>query len=337
MFYCFHCSLCIVLLLVSHLYVLFSMSSLGHGEPFSFVRKKKFMACTSHVSHPFESVHVLFCCVVLCGKSRNIRRKKSFFSRSFAATQRGQRSYQGTRLLYSNLARIRKHSRAHTQGPKQSTSSFNTNLVCAAQKLLKRKFPATEGLQDTLCVGSNQYAGDFTQILHVDNNHWIVVSTNGCPPSTIRVYDSMLLLAGDVKKLVAKLMRVDTDHIQIDLVDIRPQTNESDCGLYAIANAFELCAKRDPATCNWKEKCMRPHLLKCLENEAITRFPHEAWSNAAGVILTTKTAALHCLCRKASKKRENMARCTKCGLWYHQKCLSIRANVFSAKSKACLT
>ena len=77
------------------------------------------------------------------------------------------------------------------------------------------------------------------------------------------------MLAGDVKKLVAKLMCVDTDYIQIDTIDIRPQTNGSDCRLYAIANAFGLCAKPDPATCNWMEKCMQPHLLKCLENEAI--------------------------------------------------------------------
>ena len=50
--------------------------------------------------------------------------------------------------------------------------------------------------------------------------------------------------------------------------------------------------------------------FKCLENEGITQFPHETRSNEAGVILTTKTAALHCLCRKAiaSKKREKMAR-----------------------------
>ena len=44
------------------------------------------------------------------------------------------------------------------------------------------------------------------------------------------------------------------------------------------------------------EKCTWPHLLKCLENKGITQFPNETRSNAAGVILTTKTAALHCLC-----------------------------------------
>ena len=94
------------------------------------------------------------------------------------------------------------------------------------------------------------------QLLDCGNNKWMS--------------DRILMLDGDVKKLVAKLMCVNTDHIQIDLVDIRPQTNRSDCGLYVIANAFELCAKCDSVTCNWMEKCMRPHLLKCLENEAIT-------------------------------------------------------------------
>ena len=90
---------------------------LEYREPFSFV-KKKFMACTSHVSHLFDSVHVLFCCVVLREKSRYILSKKSFLSHRFAATQWGQRSCPGTHLLYLNLAWIRKCSRAHMQGRK---------------------------------------------------------------------------------------------------------------------------------------------------------------------------------------------------------------------------
>ena len=56
-----------------------------------------------------------------------------------------------------------------------------------------------------------------------------MVSISGCPPATLQVYVSMLMLAGDVKKLVAKLMRVDTDHIQIDLIDFRPMELTVDC------------------------------------------------------------------------------------------------------------
>ena len=61
-----------------------------------FLSSKKFMAYTSHVSHPFDSGHVLFCCVVLREKSRNILySKKSLFSHRFAATQWGQWSCPG--------------------------------------------------------------------------------------------------------------------------------------------------------------------------------------------------------------------------------------------------
>ena len=87
-------------------------------ENHSLSSKKKFMACTSHVSHPFDSVHVLFVALYCVKCQETYRGKKSFFSRRVAATQWGQRSYQGTCLLYSNSARVRKCSRAHTHDPK---------------------------------------------------------------------------------------------------------------------------------------------------------------------------------------------------------------------------
>ena len=95
----------------------FNMSSLVHEGSFSFVTKEV-MACTSHVSHPFDSVHVLFV-ALYCVKSREtytVRRVS--FRADLQLRNRVKGRAQGTRLLYSNSARVRKRSRAHTQGRK---------------------------------------------------------------------------------------------------------------------------------------------------------------------------------------------------------------------------
>ena len=105
-------------------------------------KQKKLMPCTSHVSHPFNLVHVLFCYVVLREKSRNIQNKKSFLLHILAATQRGQRLSQGTRLLYSNFAstrsarvRIRRVLNGHLNACSYS-ESLRPTLLCQDHAIL---------------------------------------------------------------------------------------------------------------------------------------------------------------------------------------------------------
>ena len=87
-------------------------------ENHSLLSQKKFMACTSHVSHPFGSVHVLFV-ALYCVKSRETYTVRRVSFRADLQLRNGVKGHaQGTRLLYSNSARVRKRSRAHTQGPK---------------------------------------------------------------------------------------------------------------------------------------------------------------------------------------------------------------------------
>ena len=149
------------------------------------------------------------------------------------------------------------------------------------------------------------------------------------PPATIRVYDSMGILAGGVKRQVTTIMRVEVDTITIEVMDVCRQTNGNDCGLYAIANAYQLCNHKDPATCSWEEE-MRHHLESCFENLKIEAFPQKPENySSVGVLLTTTAPSLHCICRKAYKRSEKMAQCTKCKMWFHKKCKDIPLEVFS--------
>ena len=65
--------------------------------------------------------------------------------------------------------------------------------IYAAQILLKKQFAHIGGLQPLTLSQTGQWqviSSVGIQILHSDN-HWLCVSTIGCPGNTINLYDSM--------------------------------------------------------------------------------------------------------------------------------------------------
>lgn len=61
-------------------------------------------------------------------------------------------------------------------------------------KLLKLKYPYVKGLQDCSLSDTLNFEpidGEFVQILNCDRKHWICVSTVGCQPGKVNVFDSM--------------------------------------------------------------------------------------------------------------------------------------------------
>ncbi len=62
------------------------------------------------------------------------------------------------------------------------TGMLNDSLINAAQKLLKIPFPSVSGLQDFelgLCMSFKYESGEFVQVIHTIENHWITLSTIG--------------------------------------------------------------------------------------------------------------------------------------------------------------
>ena len=68
------------------------------------------------------------------------------------------------------------------------------SIISAGQKLLKDSFSHMGGLKPTTLghtMGFSTATGEFVQILHVLNNHWLTVSNMGCPKGHVNVYDSI--------------------------------------------------------------------------------------------------------------------------------------------------
>ena len=113
------------------------------------------------------------------------------------------------------------------------------------QALLKAHYPHINGLQSVILA--EKYAlipqpEEFLQILNVRGNHWILLSTIGCPPATVNVYHSLHgHLLPPAQRVVADLLQCKEANITIRYMDVQWQSNGYDCGLFALANATALC------------------------------------------------------------------------------------------------
>ena len=118
--------------------------------------------------------------------------------------------------------------------------------INAAQKLIHEQFPSISGLADTLLLSLGTWGcspENAVQIIHVDGNHWICVSTIGCPPGTIDVYDSLYshLPAGGHEQL-ATILKTSEKQMNVRFCSMQWQVGASDCRLFAVACAYELAS-----------------------------------------------------------------------------------------------
>ena len=112
------------------------------------------------------------------------------------------------------------------------------------------------------------------QVLNLNGNHWIVVSTIGCPPAAVNVYDSLHGTVSAVAKcLVADMLQTKSSELTLQYVDVQWQSNACDCGLFALANAASLCHGTDPSSINFDQTKMRSHSLTCIEIGDLKPFP----------------------------------------------------------------
>ena len=155
-------------------------------------------------------------------------------------------------------------------------------------------------------------------------NHWIAISTVGCKPSSIKIYDS--LLAGGVsrhtQKLIADLMQCKSKAITIEYVDVQEQKGSNDCGLFAIAFVTSICNGVDPVSQLYDQKQMRGHLLECIECEVMKPFPVNGTRKPGPA--HSEQFKVYCICRLPHDNTK-MIKCSKCGEWFHLECVMVPA------------
>ena len=103
------------------------------------------------------------------------------------------------------------------------------------------------------------------------------------------------------------------------------QPNSYDCGIFSIANAIEIACGRNPTKCVWDLVKARHHLIQCLEEGRIDRFPtiKECRVPFGGAIKTSEEENIYCTCRMPYDNVTDMIQCRLCNKWFHCACVDI--------------
>lgn len=158
----------------------------------------------------------------------------------------------------------------------------------------------------------------------------------GCNPGEVKVYDTLYKeVSPSIISTVGNLVYTEKPFLKISMVDVGVQKNGSDCGVLAIAIAYDLCAGYDPSTVEYDNTtAIRGHLTECLKRCCITRFPIERQRTSRGVA-SFQDIELFCTCRQpeADPDTNPMAECQRCGGWYHKSCMDIPDRVFQKEDE----
>ena len=105
-------------------------------------------------------------------------------------------------------------------------------------------------------------------------------------------------------------------------VKVQKQIGGSDCGLFTLAFATDLCFGLEPHNQTYKQNEMRKHFIRCLESGKMTPFPKTDRRVQTHLSYNKTAIKIFCLCSLPNDKKEYVE-CFSCKGWYHPECASI--------------
>ena len=175
--------------------------------------------------------------------------------------------------------------------------------------------------------------GEFVQILNKSDNHWFTVSTIGCKPGVVNIYDSASkYVTHRNKEEIAALLNTTKDTITLQYMNVQHQCGGSDCGLFALAFATALSTSTDPTACTFSQELMREHFLGCIKKGQIDLFPLKHARRPITRPVKIETFDVHCHCRMPENPKDRMILCNgSCKQWYHDTCEHIEENIWNSR------
>ena len=149
----------------------------------------------------------------------------------------------------------------------QTSAWLSDTEIQAGQQLLKEQFPFVDGLRYPSIVGEliTPCKSAFVQIMNT-GGHWVCISTVGCPPGLIKIYDSTNTRPSP--KAVehgCRMLFYPGKEITFSNQRVQQQIGGNDCGLFALAFATSLCNGEDPTQQTYDQSSLRSHYIECLE------------------------------------------------------------------------
>lgn len=202
---------------------------------------------------------------------------------------------------------------------------LNDSIINCFQTLLKSQYPNFQGFQNTqlrktLKFETINWEQPFIQILHVNGNHWIVVSNIYSEKGCIDIYDSQCkYISKATLRQICCFLNPNIRVIKFGLVNIQWQPTDCECGLFAIAVATELANGNNPSKFRFSVEKMRQHVLECFENENFVMFP------SSDRVITEKynkvvVESLFCTCYMPFDEKQKMRSCDHCQILHHLDC-----------------
>lgn len=143
--------------------------------------------------------------------------------------------------------------------------------------LLKKSYPQVDGQHDPAITGQlvTPATSEFVQVINV-GDHWACLSTIGIrTPGTIKIYDSTYIKPSTIAvEHACRMLHHIGKVITFISVKVQKQVGGSDCGLFALAYATDLCYGLDSAYQQYDQGKMCQHYVHCLENKNVTPFPN---------------------------------------------------------------
>ena len=206
---------------------------------------------------------------------------------------------------------------------------WGTHLT-AVQLLLKQQFPDINGLIDTFKITHAQkgitLSSGSVQILHVNGNHWITISTlmSTGNDNDVIVYDSLNSpVSHGTKMQLANLIKTSKKSLKIKIANVNIQAGIDDCGVFAAAYSTALVNGQDPSTFVYDQGSMREHLELCLSRRNMEPFPSIRPRRSGKSRIYS--IDVYCICRLPDDGSP-MVCCDTCKEWFHQSCCPNKVN-----------
>ena len=164
-----------------------------------------------------------------------------------------------------------------------------------------------------------------------ERHHWIVTALI---KGELFLFDSCFQYGKDLEPSaelqIAQMYKPLIAHngLLLSVASIQQQSSGSNnCGLFAIAAAYHALQGDNLDTITLNEDKMRPHLVRCFENEKLRRFPKskDVSSRKRQERFSSIVITIYCPCLRPDCYDE-MVQCDTCNVWYHYKCVRIKVS-----------
>ena len=169
-----------------------------------------------------------------------------------------------------------------------SNSDISIILIDYATAILAKQFHVRHGMIPPSTFQYQYIPGakvsDYNQIpptvravqIHYSDNLFLTTCQNG---ATITIFDSLYnsqrphRIHRQLSSVYAAFTKTNSPHISY----IVPQSQDatSDCGAFAIVNAYLLLSNIDPQIVHVTQCLLRSHILTALNNQSFQAFPHQ--------------------------------------------------------------